>query len=100
MPRKFTEQERAWVYHKLLSEGRRSFETFGLNRTSVERLTKAAGISQGSFYKSFNSKEELFFEIIQEDERRLRELLLESFRSAETVTKEDIKQFLLRSFQL
>ncbi|WP_435924595.1 TetR/AcrR family transcriptional regulator [Paenibacillus sp. DYY-L-2] len=100
MPKKFSEQEREWVYQKLLSEGRRSFETFGLKKTSVEELTKAAGIAQGSFYKFFGSKEELLFEIIQEDEKKIRDMLMESFHSAEAATKEGIKQFLLQSFQL
>ncbi|WP_410770898.1 TetR/AcrR family transcriptional regulator [Fontibacillus sp. BL9] len=99
MPRKFSEQQREWVYQKLLSEGRRSFEIFGLKKTSVEELTKAAGIAQGTFYKFFNSKEELLFEIIQEDEKRIRDMLMESL-SAEAATKEGIKRFLLQSFQL
>lgn len=100
MPKKFSEQEREWVYQKLLSEGRRSFETYGLKKTSVEELTKAAGIAQGTFYKFFGSKEELLFEIIQEDEKKIRDMLMESFHSTEAATKEGIKQFLLQSFQL
>ena len=35
---------------KLLTEARHHFETAGLRKTSVEDLTKAAGIAQGSFY--------------------------------------------------
>ena len=100
MPKKFTDQERAWINQKLLVEGRRSFEARGLKKTSVEDLTKAAGISQGSFYLFFGSKEELFFELLQEDEKRIRDTMLESFKPDEVVTKEGIKQFLLRSFQL
>lgn len=100
MPKKFTEQERAWIHQKLLNEGRRSFEAVGLKKTSVEELTKAAGISQGSFYLFYSSKEELFFEILQQDETRIRNTMLESFSSDEVVTKEGIKQFLLQSFQL
>lgn len=100
MPKKFTDQERAWINQKLLVEGRRSFEARGLKKTSVEDLTKAAGISQGSFYLFFGSKEELFFELLQEDEKRIRDTMLESFKPDEVVTKEGIKLFLLRSFQL
>ncbi len=100
MPKKFTDQERDWIYRKLLTEGRRSFETHGLKKTSVEDLTKAAGIAQGSFYMFFGSKEELFFEIILEDERRIRSTMLESLRPGEAVTGEGIKQFLLQSFRM
>jgi AcrR family transcriptional regulator len=100
LAKKFTPQEREWIKQKLMLEGRRSFEVLGLKKTSVEELTKAAGISQGSFYLFFGSKEELFFEILQEDEKRIRDTLMESFHPGETVTKEGIKQFLLKSFRL
>lgn len=56
MPKKFTEQEREWIKHKLLTEGRRCFEVHGIKKTSVEELTKAAGIAQGSFYMFFDRK--------------------------------------------
>ncbi|MDQ0196614.1 TetR/AcrR family transcriptional regulator [Paenibacillus wynnii] len=100
MPKKFSDQERAWINEKLLTEGRRSFEARGLKKTSVEDLTKAAGISQGSFYLFFGSKEELFFEILQEDEKRIRDTMLDSFKPGDSISKEGIKQFLLQAFQL
>ena len=98
MPKKFSKQERDWILHKLLLEGRRSFEAVGLKKTSVEDLTKIAGIAQGSFYLFFGSKEELFFEILQEDEKRIRDTMLQSFKPGAAVTKEGIKRFLLESF--
>ncbi len=100
MPKKFTNQEREWIEHKLLVEGRRSFEALGLKKTSVEDLTKTAGIAQGSFYLFFGSKEELYYRILQEDEKRIRNTMLESFKPGETVTKEGIKGFLLQSFRM
>ncbi|KGE16390.1 TetR/AcrR family transcriptional regulator [Paenibacillus wynnii] len=100
MPKKFTDQERTWIHEKLLIEGRRCFEARGLKKTSVEDLTKTAGISQGSFYLFFGSKEELFFEILQEDEKRIRDTMLESFKPGDAITKDGIKQFLLQAFQL
>lgn len=32
MPKKFTEQEREWIKHKLLTEGRRCFEVHGIKK--------------------------------------------------------------------
>ncbi len=100
MPKKFNEQEREWIRRKLLEYGRRSFETIGLKKTSVEELTKAAGIAQGSFYMFFGSKEELFYEILQEEERSIRGKLLQSLESESVVTKEGIRRFLLDAFRL
>lgn len=64
---KFSDEEREWIRQKLLTEARHHFETAGLRKTSVEDLTKAAGIAQGSFYMFFGSKEELYYELILEE---------------------------------
>lgn len=63
----------------MLSEGRHQFETAGLRKTSVEDLTKAAGIAQGSFYMFFASKEELYYELLLEEEQRIRNTVLDLF---------------------
>ena len=36
-----------------------------MKKTSVEQLTKAAGIAKGSFYKFYESKEMLFFAVLE-----------------------------------
>jgi len=100
MPKKFTDQERDWIRGKLLKEARDSFETMGLRKTSIEELTRAAGIAQGSFYMFFGSKEELYFELIQEEEKRIRKSILELFPPGETCSKEGMKRFLLHSFRM
>lgn len=100
MPKKFSEQEREWIINKLLTEGRSCFEAHGLRKTSVEELTKASGISQGSFYLFFSSKEELFYRILLEEEQRIREKMSGLFSKGIPVTKELIKLFLLQSFRM
>ena len=37
-----------------------------MRKTSVEQLTNAVGISKGSFYKFFDSKELLFFTVLED----------------------------------
>lgn len=100
MPKKFNEQEKDWIRQKLMEEGKRSFEAVGLRKTSVEELTKASGIAQGSFYLFFASKEELFYHILLEEEALIRERLLHSLQSENRVTNDTIKQFMLDSFRL
>lgn len=68
MPRSFTEEETTRLRERLLTEGRRLFERFGLSRTTVEDLARVAGISKGSFYRFFPSKEQLFMEILEQEE--------------------------------
>lgn len=100
MPKKFSEEEKLAVQRKLLEAGRRSFEAYGLKKTSVEELTKAAGISQGAFYLFYGSKEELLFELMQEDEKRIRSAMLETFRTDSDITEADLKNFLLQSLRM
>ena len=61
----FTDYETAQIRAALLTEARRCAVTLGMRKTSVEQLTEAAGISKGSFYKFFDSKELLFFAVLE-----------------------------------
>lgn len=100
MPKKFNDQEKDWLRQKLLEQGKQKFETLGLKKTSVEDLTSAVGIAQGSFYLFFGSKEELFYFILLDEEKRIRQYLLESFLTEEPVTKEKLKHFMKEAFRV
>lgn len=52
-------------------------EASGLRKTSVDQLTRAAGIPKGTFYLFYASKEELFLEILEQIEAELRAELLD-----------------------
>ncbi|MFZ4895551.1 TetR/AcrR family transcriptional regulator [Plantibacter sp. Mn2098] len=47
------------------------FAEHGVNAATVEMITEQAGFTRGAFYSNFDSKEELFFEL-EERENRLR----------------------------
>ena len=48
-----------------LKEARHCAVALGMKKTSVEQLTKAVGIAKGSFYKFYESKEVLFFAVLE-----------------------------------
>ena len=62
----FSAEENAAIRETLLREARRCAVTLGLRKTSVEQLAEAVGISKGSFYKFFDSKELLFFAALED----------------------------------
>ena len=65
MTKHFSETERELLYKRIVDTGRELFAQFGLKKTNVEDITSKVGIAKGSFYAFFDSKEELFFEIME-----------------------------------
>jgi AcrR family transcriptional regulator len=76
MPKAFTEHEKTLIASRLREHGYRLFSAYGLKKTNVEEIARAAGISKGAFYQFFESKEALFMEVVQAAEARLRQELL------------------------
>lgn len=72
MPKAFSEQEKELIGKSLLDQGYKLFSTYGIKKTNVDEIAKAAGISKGAFYGFYNSKEELFMDVIEQVEIRLR----------------------------
>ena len=61
----FTDYETEQLRKALLKETRHCAVTLGMKKTSVEQLTKSVGIAKGSFYKFYESKEMLFFAVLE-----------------------------------
>jgi AcrR family transcriptional regulator len=72
MPRHFSQQEQELIREELIEKGKELIAVFGFKKTTISDLTKAVGISKGSFYNFFSSKEELFFTIFELEGDKLR----------------------------
>ena len=70
----FTDYETEQLREALLRETRRCAVTLGMRKTSVEQLTQAVGIAKGSFYKFYESKELLFFAVLEDIHTELYEV--------------------------
>ena len=77
MPKHFEGKEKEIIYEGLLEEGRKSWGRYGIKRTNIEELCRAVGISKGSFYSFFDSKELLFMEILERSEQQIKSILME-----------------------
>jgi len=73
MPKGFSESEKEIIASRLLEQGQILFSSYGLKKTSVEEIAKAAGISKGAFYGFYESKESLFMDVIEQIEIRFRQ---------------------------
>lgn len=78
MPKAFSKQEKAVLREQIRVKSKHLFELHGLKKTSVDDITRAVGISKGAFYLFYESKEELFLELLEHMETELREVILAS----------------------
>ncbi len=58
-----TDEDRTPVPQRLLAVATRLFAERGYNRTSVQDIVEAAGVTKGAFYHYFGSKDDLLHEI-------------------------------------
>jgi AcrR family transcriptional regulator len=100
MPKGFTGREKELIRARLIERGRECLATYGIRRTSVEDLTGAAGISKGAFYLFFDSKEELFFEIISQFEDEYHAALLGERPQVGEPHRAFVRRFLSKAFSL
>lgn len=76
MPKTFSEHEREVIKESMLKVGSVLLRKKGIRQVTVEDITKGANIAKGSFYSFYNSREELFWDIIKLEERQLLEQIL------------------------
>jgi AcrR family transcriptional regulator len=79
MPRAFKPEERELIKRDIMKAGKDLFAMHGIKKTNVEDIARGAGIAKGSFYLFFNSKEELFMDIMEEFERNNKEKIESQF---------------------
>jgi AcrR family transcriptional regulator len=98
-PKILNEQNRIAQREKLLAKGRELLNAFGIRKTSIEDITRAAGMAKGSFYLYFKSKEELFLEIINRFHKEwfmVAEKLVQD--TPVEMIREKIKGFIIKMF--
>ena len=57
---------------RLLESAERIFAELGYHDASIVKITEAAGVAQGTFYLYFESKKEIFDELVRDLNRRVR----------------------------
>lgn len=99
MPKAFSEHEKEAIRAQLFEKGKKLFEKQGVKKTSVAELAQAAGISKGAFYLFYESKEELFMEILEGLEtdfrRRIFDFSIRPKRNAQKLLAKLLKDALL-----
>ncbi len=66
MATKFTDKETVAIRQALKEAAQKQAATVGARKTTVDELCAHASISKGAFYKFYDSKEALFFEVLED----------------------------------
>lgn len=64
MARGFSKQERERIRSKLIEACKQNWTKYGYKKTSIDELCQQVSISKGAFYLFFESKEDLFCEVL------------------------------------
>ena len=63
---------------RLLEAAEKVFADLGYHEASMVRITEAAGVAQGTFYLYFASKQQIFDELVEDLNRRVRQTMAEA----------------------
>ena len=100
MPRPFNDYERDRLREKLVEAGKRLLNRVGLRGLVVDDIAREAGISKGSFYAFFPSKEDFVLSVFEEWEERYRGALLDDLRDGPGTGHERLERFFSGIFEL
>ncbi|MEL7670925.1 TetR/AcrR family transcriptional regulator [Methanobacterium sp.] len=100
MPKAWSKQEKEIIRKNLINKSMKLFEKYGLQKTTVDEIVRAAGISKGSFYLFYGSKEELYFDVLETVEGEFREKMFENAFKTEKNKRKSFKAFLNQMIEL
>jgi AcrR family transcriptional regulator len=78
---------------KLLDAAESVFADVGYHDASIVKITEAAGVAQGTFYLYFESKKQVFDELVRDLNRRVRHAMKEASSQGETRLEAEVLGF-------
>lgn len=76
----FSDNEKELIRKKLNDVAQECLWKYGVKKTTVDQLVQMAGISKGSFYNFYTSKETLFFTVLEEYQKSIIDELTNKLR--------------------
>lgn len=99
MTKAFSKEEKDRIRDLFLKKSLPIFEKYGLKRTRIDDLTDAVGVAKGSFYSFFESKEELYLELLETIENDFKKKIFgEAGKEQSQDNKEYLTQILSEAF--
>ncbi len=99
MAKKFSDIEREEVRKNIMGEGRELFARHGVKKTTMDDIARATGIGKGTVYLFFPSKEDLLFELIQQDYQAYG-ILVDRLGKKHKLAAADVKEAIRELFEV
>ena len=100
MPKAFSETERERIKAKLLFAGKRVLNQAGIRLLVVDDVAREAGISKGSFYSFYPSREDFILSVFESWETEYRGTLIQEVTQGGGTARERIERFFLGAFEI
>jgi AcrR family transcriptional regulator len=97
--RGFSDQERERIRSDLIEAGRGLFPKFGLQKTTISDLTNEVGIGRSTFYRFYDSKEDLYLTVLEAEGARVSRRLAEKNLEEVDDPQQVVEQFLQFIFE-
>ncbi len=100
MPRAFNDSERERIRGRLISSGKRCINAGGLKLVTIDDVARESGISKGSFYAFFPSREDFILSVFESWEKEYRGQLFKEFSEGQGTLHSRLERFFLGAFEL
>jgi AcrR family transcriptional regulator len=100
MPRAFSERERKLIETKLITVGKRLIGKVGVRLLVVDDIAREAGISKGSFYSFYPSREEFILSVFEAWEKEYRGALIREVVEGKGTARERLERFFRGTFEI
>ena len=89
----FTREEQEMIRERMFTEGIVLLREYGVQRLTVDKLTKSCGIAKGSFYHFYDSKESYLLALMEYAGSKVQEMLVKRLAGRRQMTTHEFFQF-------
>lgn len=95
----FKDNEKEFIKEKLKEVAYDCLLKYGVKKTTVDQIVQMTGIAKGSFYKFYDSKEILFFTVLEEYQKSIMYELINKFKEEEYIGVDKFTQLIYGLYQ-
>ncbi len=95
----FSDNEKELIRKKLNEVAQACLWKYGVRKTTVDQIVQMAGISKGSFYNFYASKEILFFTVLEEYQKSIIDALTDKLQEEEYIGIDKFSELIYELYQ-